>query len=112
MDFIKKYKNIALSIIAIAIAAALYVTLFGTNRSDISLLKSETPSAITLAAGEDVLELLATLREIELDESIFEDPAFRSLVDFGQELVPEPVGRENPFAPIGIEGAARLDSGF
>jgi len=101
MEFIKKYKNIALSVLAIAIAATLYGVIFGKNGPDLSLLTSETPAAGARAVGEDVLELLATLRGIELDGSIFEDPAFRSLEDFGQTLVPEPVGRENPFAPVG-----------
>jgi len=102
MDFIKKYKNIALSVVVIAIAAVLYGAIFGKNAPDLSLLTSETPVAgVVGAAGEDVLELLATLRGIKLDGSIFEDPAFRSLEDFSQELVPEPVGRENPFAPVG-----------
>ena len=101
MDFIKKYKNIAFSIVAIAIAAALYGAIFGKSGPDFSLLTSETPLAGAGSVGEDVLELLATLRGIELDGSIFEDPAFRSLEDFSRELVPEPVGRENPFAPVG-----------
>jgi len=100
MDFIKKYKNIALSIVAIAIAGILYGAIFGKSGPDFSLLTSETPPATGGVVGEDVLKLLTTLREIELDGSIFEDPAFRGLEDFSQELVPEPVGRENPFAPI------------
>lgn len=100
MEFIKKYKNIAFSIVAIAIAAVLYTAFFGTSGSDLSLLTSETPQATGRAVGEDVLELLVTLRGIDLDGSIFEDPAFRGLEDFSRELVPEPVGRENPFAPV------------
>lgn len=101
MEFIKKYKNIALSILAIAIAGVLYGVIFGKSGPDLSLLTSETPSAGVGVVGEDVLDLLQTLRSIKLDGSLFEDPAFRSLEDFSQELVPEPVGRENPFAPVG-----------
>jgi len=37
------------------------------------------------------------MRSIRLDSSIFENPAFASLRDFGREIIPEPVGRTNPF---------------
>jgi hypothetical protein len=51
---------------------------------------------------ELVSELLR-LRSIKLDNRIFTDVAFQSLEDFGQELVAEPIGRINPFAPVGTQ---------
>lgn len=51
--------------------------------------------------GREILALLADLKKISLDESIFSDPIFQSLKDFSVELAPEPKGRQNPFAPIG-----------
>jgi hypothetical protein len=51
--------------------------------------------------GREILALLADMKKIKLDESIFSDPAFQSLQDLSIELVPEPKGRPNPFAPLG-----------
>lgn len=48
-----------------------------------------------------VLEMLNRLTALKLDRSFFDSPLFRSLQDFGVEVVPEPKGRPNPFAPIG-----------
>ena len=48
----------------------------------------------------DLVETLLTLRAITLSGTIFNDPAFKALQDFGTTIVPEPVGRPNPFAPI------------
>lgn len=51
--------------------------------------------------GREILTLLADLKKITLDESVFSDPVFRSLKDISVELIPEPKGRPNPFAPLG-----------
>lgn len=56
-------------------------------------------------ADRELVESLLTLRAITLSGSIFTDPAFRSLKDFGTPIVAEPVGRPNPFAPIGQGGS-------
>ena len=44
---------------------------------------------------------LQELKEIDFSDSIFNDPRFNSLVDFRQDVQFEPVGRNNPFLPIG-----------
>lgn len=51
--------------------------------------------------GKEILNLLADLRNISLDGTIFSDPVFRSLEDFSREIQPQPKGRQNPFAPLG-----------
>ncbi|MBP9757994.1 MAG: hypothetical protein KBD06_05320 [Candidatus Pacebacteria bacterium] len=60
---------------------------------------SGSPTADTV--DRDLVETLLTLRAITLSGTIFNDPAFKVLQDFGTTIVPEPVGRDNPFAPIG-----------
>ncbi len=67
---------------------------------------SLTPLDATVAsqASRDTQEFLQTLqqlRDITLDGTVFDDARFQSLVDFRQTITPEPVGRPNPFAPIG-----------
>lgn len=68
----------------------------------------EAPLTTTVVGGgsgtigqELIIELnrLKALRSIKRD--IFLDNAFISLEDFTQEVVAQPVGRDNPFAPIG-----------
>lgn len=51
--------------------------------------------------GREILALLADLKSVRLDDSIFSDPAFQSLQDTSVELTAEPKGRPNPFAPLG-----------
>lgn len=55
------------------------------------------------APGRELLSLLLELKALELNESLFSDPAFRSLRDMSQELAPQPAGRTNPFAPLGSD---------
>lgn len=51
--------------------------------------------------GQDLLAALALLKTIQLDTSVFADPIFKSLSDWGKTIPPQPVGRRNPFAPLG-----------
>ena len=53
--------------------------------------------------GRDLLNVLIQLKSTKLDTSIFSDPVFKSLRDFGVEIAPQPIGRHNPFAAF--EGA-------
>lgn len=53
--------------------------------------------------GQDLLAALALLKTIQLDTSIFTDPIFKSLSDWGKKIPPQPVGRRNPFAPLGAK---------
>lgn len=60
-------------------------------------------SLVTSQAILDAQEFLAKLQQlrvIELDDKLFSDPRFRSLVDHRQVIVDEPVGRSNPFSPV------------
>ncbi|MAF59275.1 MAG: hypothetical protein QF858_01970 [Candidatus Pacebacteria bacterium] len=99
MGILKKYKNILIGATLIALAFVGYNFFFSGN--DGGVLTSVTNEAAADAiVGKELLALLLDLKSIDLDESIFDDPAFRALLDFGRDIVPEPVGRENPFAPL------------
>lgn len=56
--------------------------------------------------GGDLIALLAELKSIDLDTSILQDPTFMTLQDFTVSLSPEPVGRSNPFAPLGTANSS------
>ncbi|MEK7098321.1 MAG: hypothetical protein AAB908_00305 [Patescibacteria group bacterium] len=70
------------------------------------LLQAQPASAV----DSDVVTILLQLRAVSLSGTIFTDPAFMSLQDFGSEIVPEPVGRPNPFAPLQGSGSAAATS--
>lgn len=55
----------------------------------------------TNGADSDIVQVLLQLRAVSLAGTIFTDPVFQSLQDYGSEIIPEPVGRSNPFAPLG-----------
>lgn len=98
MKILKKYKNIIIIAVIIVIVAFSYNLFVG--RADKSLLTSEVKKTKNSVLETNFLSILIDLRLIKLDNSIFSDKAFQSLRDFGQDIVPEPVGRKNPFAPV------------
>lgn len=51
--------------------------------------------------SQQFLKTLQQLRGIEFRQEIFGDGRFRSFTDQRQPILAEPVGRQNPFAPIG-----------
>ncbi len=61
-------------------------------------------------ADQELVATLLTLRAVTLSGTIFQDPAFTNLRDFGTTIVAEPVGRENPFAPLGTRGGSATSS--
>ncbi|MFQ5661981.1 MAG: hypothetical protein ACE5F2_01885 [Candidatus Paceibacteria bacterium] len=99
MKFFKKYKTLILIVGAVIIAAVAYTIFFGGE--DDSLLVAEPQDNAASVEESNLLTLLLDLRSVKLNDTLFSDPVFKSLEDFGQELTAEPVGRENPFAPIG-----------
>jgi len=65
------------------------------------LLTTDTVSGTgTGGAEQGLVGTLLALRAVTLSGTIFTEPAFMSLQDFGTTIVPEPVGRDNPFAPL------------
>lgn len=67
-------------------------------------------SPLDATLGRELLAALATLKSTKLDTSIFDDPVFMSLTDFGVEISAQPVGRRNPFAPFATTTAGTKSS--
>ena len=76
-----------------------YTVFLKDDGAVVSSQKSIASSEATLEA-QNFLAKLRRLQEIDLDGSLFNDSSFASLVNFRQDLVEEPTGRENPFAPV------------
>ncbi len=66
-----------------------------------------TPSGSSAVLRQDLVNTLLTFRTVELNPKILSEPAFLSLRDFSTEIIAEPIGRLNPFAPLpALRGAA------
>ena len=100
-ELLKKNKTLLIILVIVIVAFIGYTIIFNPGE-DAGVLTSKN---ITTRGGGDnqLLLLLVNLRSITLDDSLFRDPAFRDLIDFGQQLTPEPTGRQNPFAPVGSD---------
>lgn len=66
-----------------------------------ALLTTNTDGASPLS--QEILTTLSQINNIRLDPSIFSDPTFLSLTDFGVTIPPQNAGRRNPFAPLGAQ---------
>ncbi len=99
----QKYKKVILIAVAIVFLFVLYTVFF----------KKEEEPVLSTAAGvqglsaenNELIALLSELRSIKLEKDIFNNNVLLSLFDFSVILIPEPVSRPNPFAPIGSEGS-------
>jgi cell division protein YceG involved in septum cleavage len=93
-------KNI---LFALALAGILWIgykVFFASNTASLTAVDA----SVTLGASRDTQEFLRTLqqlRDITLNGKIFDDVRLQSFVDYRQTIISEPVGRQNPFAPIG-----------
>ncbi len=99
MNFLSQHK-IFVVIGGIALAIGVWYTLTPGAGSSSVLSSSGTDAG----PGQDVVDTLRQLDAVKLDAAIFSEPAFGDLKDFSTQIVPEPVGRPNPFAPLS-EGA-------
>ena len=96
LTFIKENK-LFVAIALLAVCGGGYY--FFTQKTGSTDLVTTTDSS-AVPEAEEILQKLSTLQEIQLDESVFRDPVYLSLSDFGVVLTPEPIGRRNPFLPI------------
>jgi hypothetical protein len=97
MKIPKQVQNAVLVLVIVALAFIAY-TIFANRQPEAVLTTTETSELS--APDQDLIALLLELKSISLDNSLFTSPAFASLQDFSQELIPEPVGRPNPFEAL------------
>lgn len=74
-----------------------YFVMFAKGEQPIITTTAEDPTA---EVSRDLIATLNSLNTIRLDETLFSDPVFISLSDFGVIIPAQPIGRRNPFAPI------------
>jgi hypothetical protein len=98
MHFLKQYQAV-IGLVAVVAAAFIAYTIFFAHPAEPALTQTSVATSQD-AVDQQLIALLLTLHGIKLDASLFDNPKFKSLKDYGKELVPEPVGRPNPFAPL------------
>jgi hypothetical protein len=96
MNFLKNNKVAIGGGIALALVVYIYFSYF-SGGSSASLTASDSGTPLS----SNILITLQSVNSIKLDNSIFTDPVFVSLSDFGVSIPSQNVGRRNPFAPLG-----------
>lgn len=97
-------KTTIISLVVIVIVALLLYFYYKGNPSDASTSSLTVVSAESMearASSDRVLALLSEIRSLNIKDSLFSDPVYKSLVDYTIAIPDQPVGRINPFAPVG-----------
>src|SRR3989344_6917497 len=104
MTMPKINKNMLLVVALIIVLIAGYFTFFRKSDTTGTELVDVGTNLGVPAVGQELLIELNRLNALKsINKDIFTDPVFVSLKDFTQNITPEPLGRSNPFAPIGSE---------
>lgn len=107
MDLLKENKMLAGIVIGAIVLVGAYFAFFSGSGSS-TLLSSNSGSSETSKISQELLVTIGDLKAINLDTKIFSDPAYQSLVDFHVDIPLQPIGRDNPFAPL--VGGTRSDA--
>lgn len=78
-----------------------YILFFSTRTDDSSLLTSQNNT--NNVVDRELLTSLLELRSLTLDEAVFSREDFRNLKDISIDIAPQPIGRNNPFSPLGSD---------
>lgn len=100
MQWIKQHFLLFLGVIVVLCAMVFYAMSSSTPPAPILTASAPTGSPSLDSSDQELVSTLLALRTVTLSGTIFQDPAFTSLMDFSTTIVPEPVGRANPFAPL------------
>jgi len=102
MGELLKYKKIIYIAVLILLGLVAYNYLFKPEINLDPVTSESVASSSELAVDREILTLLGDLHSLVLDNSIFSSAVFKSLEDFSLPVEDEPKGRNNPFAPIGV----------
>ena len=74
-----------------------YLAFFNSNSAPSVMTTDAAPAS---AAEITFLDLATKAEPITFDTTVLYDPRFTSLIDTRTAIVPVPVGRRDPFAPV------------
>lgn len=93
----EKLKKSKTSLIVLALVCVLALGYWMMNGED---SPSQRNSGGGDLVGQELLTELERLRSLnQMDVKFFDDPVWASLEDTTVPVVPQPIGRQNPFAP-------------
>ena len=95
-QFLKDNKMLALGSVVVILGALLYFMFFSGPSEEAAVVAQDDTGSVS----RELVITLSNLNTIRLDASIFDDPVFLSLSDFGVQIPLQNVGRRNPFAPF------------
>ncbi|HTR18699.1 MAG TPA: hypothetical protein VMH91_01815 [Candidatus Paceibacterota bacterium] len=96
MDFISSHKLMSLVVLALLVGAAWWEF----TASSSSPILSTTGAAGNNQQENQIVSTLLQLQAVTLSGTILTDPGFMSLQDYTTQIISEPLGRPNPFAPV------------
>jgi hypothetical protein len=101
-----KLKKIITTLILIALLFVAYVVFVKEDPTTPDLVSNSAGSISGDAQvlGNQISQALLRIEQIKLDQSIFESELYKRLVDRSEPISEEPIGRPNPFAPLGTTG--------
>jgi len=99
---ISKYKNIIIIAAIIGIGLIAYSFLKPDPTVE-SLLETTQRQDSAQVLCDEITSAINQINSLKLDRSVLDDPIVKNLVDHSKPIIPEPVGRINPFAPINSE---------
>ncbi len=94
-----------MTVVLVLVLAGVTWYFLNDTSSGNSVLVSETAVPLPQET-QRLVQSLSGLRSVELEGAIFQSPAFQALQDYSTPIVPEPVGRANPFLPISAGGTS------
>ncbi len=98
---LKENKNLLIVFIIIVVLALVYYWFFtgeGSFSSQLFQLQERTEASEIGRALREELNRLRALDSVNLD--VLHDPAVANMEDISLRIIPEPLGRSNPFAPF------------
>lgn len=102
-----KLKKIIIGIVVAGILFLLYAVFLKPDPQAETLVAGREQAAGVSASQDSkvistqISQALLKIEQIELSRAIFDNPIFHSLEDRSQPIMDEPIGRTNPFAPLG-----------
>jgi|GEM_PF-521948 len=101
-----KIKKIIIGIIILVVVFIAYALVKPDPTADVLVgNRNGAVGAVTTQQARllstQISQALLKIDQIRLDRSVFDNPIFKSLSDRSQNIEPEPIGRSNPFAPLG-----------
>lgn len=101
----KKILVIIILIILVFVGYGFYVSNKKSSNANVSK-QSVTASSVQASLegpGKEFVTQLLAIQNINFKLDLFKDPVYIGLQDFSREIIPQPIGRPNPFAPFDDE---------